>query len=129
MRINPRVAVVQSDRKPYVNDAVAHSIDPRAAEGVRIQRPAQRMNDRTRGKAMIRHLPEFFDAYGIDLRVARAIKLQTIDQLFSQRAGRAFAEHSNFCNNINARLKIRLGLSGLVNPLVACANACDAVSV
>src|SRR6266705_4703529 len=73
MRINARIAIVEADRKSYVDDSIAHAVDPRSAKGVRIKRPAHRVNHRARRESIVGHFPKFFDADGIDLWIAVAV--------------------------------------------------------
>ena len=62
VRIEQRIAVVETDDEADRDAAVAHGVEPAAAELLLAQRIAQRVNDRARLQAIRRDVPEFLDA-------------------------------------------------------------------
>ena len=69
MWIDVRIPIVEADSKSYVDDPIAHSVNPGPSKSARIKRPTQRVDDRARGKTIIGHLPQFLDAHRIDLGI------------------------------------------------------------
>ena len=75
-------------------------------------------SDASRGK-----LPQLLDADTVGLRIAFAIQLKAANQLFGQRAARAFGQDHDLGFQIVARLKIGFLLAVLVDTLVVGAHA------
>ena len=107
---------------------VAHAIDPTSAVFARIERPAQHVRNVAGGDATRLHVPQFLDTDGIDLRV-QAVEMEVIDEIFSQRAARAFCENRNFGVQLVARCEILFWFPAFVEALVVGDHACDAVAV
>src|SRR3989442_1315527 len=129
MRIYSRIAIIQTHGKPDVYNPVAHSINPGAAKGMRIERPAHRVNNRARFKAVIGHLPELLDPDRVNLWITIAVELQAFDHLLCKRTANSLAKHSDFCGNIDSGLEIRLGLARLVDALVARPDAGHGIAI
>src|SRR6476659_5783733 len=122
MRIDDRIAVVEPNRESNVDNPIAHAVDPRSAEGVRIERPAQRVNHRARREAIIGHFPEFLESYRVDLGIGILVELQAVNHLLGKRAAHAFAQYRYPRSNIHSRLKVRFRVAGLVYPFIPGAN-------
>src|SRR5437016_12888088 len=88
LRINPRVFVVEAGDKAERNDVVFAAVDPGAAVFFGGQRPSHGVNHLAGRDAAASggHLPEFFYAYTIGLRVAVAIKIEPPGELLGQRS-------------------------------------------
>ena len=75
--------------------------------------------------AIVRQLPELFYTDAINLRLAAFIQAKTLNQLFSQRTARSFAQHSYLRKQIDAGFKIGLALPFLIDAFVSGANTDD----
>ena len=129
VRIGRRVVVIQPRDHADVENVAGHTIDKSAAERLRGQRIAQRVNHRARFKAIVGKLPKLFDARGIDLRLASFVQSQARRGLFGQRAARTFAENDDARVNVGAGLVVRFRLAVVIESLIAGAHADDAVLV
>src|SRR5215472_2781396 len=119
MGIDTWVPVIQPDNQSNVQYPIAHSIDPRTSERVRVQRPAQSVDDGAGGEAIVGHFPQFFDPNRIDLGIAVNVKVQTPDHLLGQGAANTLSKNGHFCQDINAGFKIGFGLAVLVYAFVS----------
>src|SRR5689334_5531403 len=127
MRVDTRITIIEPNCKTDVDDAISHPIDPRTAKRTRVERPAQRVDHRTRRKSVIGHLPQFFDAYRINLRVGVSIQFQAFDHLLCQRASDAFSKNRYLRGDVDSRLEVRLLVSVLVDTFVASAYTYDGI--
>ena len=123
------ISVIQTGDETDVENVGRHAIDESAAEGLRRERIPQRMNDCPRLETIVRKLPELFDAGGVDLRLASLVKIQTRHGLLCKASARSFTEHDDFRHDIRARFVIRLGLTVMVEPLIAGTHADEAILV
>src|SRR6266850_2272855 len=77
--------------------------------------------------AIVRQLPELFHADAVHLRLATFIQAKTLDQLFSQRTARPFAQYGDLRKQIDAGFEIGLAVPFFIDTLVAGANADDLI--
>src|ERR1700730_17987534 len=104
MRIERRIAIVETDDKSDVDDAVLHPVDESAAEGIGIERPAECVDHGPRREAVVRKLPELLHAERVHLRIFSGVKIEHPRELLTQRAARTFGDDRDLRANIDARL-------------------------
>src|SRR5437763_15679325 len=127
VRIDQRVAIIETSHITNVQNAVLHSVNPAATIGPLIGWKAQRVRDATRRITVVRQLPKLLHAETVNLRLASFIETESLNQLLRQRAAHAFAQHRNLGQQINARLEVSLLLPFLVDPLVTGTHANDLI--
>ena len=76
VRIEHRILVVEPADEPDREQAVRQRVDERAAELLRLQRVAHRVDDGARLQPILRHFPQFLDADRVDLRQPALVELQ-----------------------------------------------------
>ena len=77
---------------------------------------------------LLRNIPDFLHANGVDLRIASLIEMQFLDELLRERTAGAFGENRDLRVNVDSGLVVPFRLAVLVDALVAGANADDAVA-
>ena len=82
---------------------------------------------RPAGVLLLRHVPDFLDASGIDLRILGLVEIEFLDELFGQRTARAFGKNGDFRANIDSRFEVALSVAVLVDAFVAGSNADDLI--
>ena len=70
VRVEHRILVVEPDDEADREFAFRHRVDEAAAEFVEAQRITHRVDDGACGQTIGRHLPQFLDADGEQLRMA-----------------------------------------------------------
>ena len=115
------VAVVQPADITQRNPALIQVIQKAAAIGVAIGWPAKAVHDFAGADAVFRHLPQFFDANRIALRVAVGIQVEAFDQALGQMSARTFGQYGDFGVDINTG-----GEAGLVAAIFGHAHIADA---
>ena len=91
-RVQERVPVVEPDHKADRDLMVFQVIQERAAIGVAVERPADRVHDEAGLVPRRIDLPQFLDADRIGLRVGAVAQVKALDQRLGQRAAAAFGE-------------------------------------
>src|SRR5476649_1216877 len=76
MRVEGRIAVVETDDEADIDDAIFHPVDETASESLELQRPPEGMNDGAGGEAIRWKLPELLDADRIDLGVLAGVQIK-----------------------------------------------------
>src|ERR1700678_2415480 len=129
LRIDARIAVVESGDKAERDDVIFRSVNPRAAVLAKGERIAHGVDDLAGSDAARRNFPELLYADPIGLRVAFAIELEASDKLLGQRAARAFGQNHDLRLQVVAGLEIRFLLTAFVDTFVVGAHAGDASGV
>ena len=105
MRIEQRIVVFESHDQADRDAAVAHGIQPAAAEFLLAQRIAQRVNDGARLQAILRDVPEFLDADRVLRRPGGAANLQVAMELLGQVAADTVSKDRDLGVNVGAGLE------------------------
>src|SRR5215475_4305940 len=121
--IEPGVEIVQANNQSYRDTPIRHVVDESAAELLVPQRPSHRVNDTTAGLLLIRDIPDFLDADGVDLRIPIGIQIELTNELLGQRSTGPLGQYGYPDADIDTGLKVRFGFSGFVRALVAGSNA------
>ncbi len=129
MRIEHRVLVIEPRYEPDGQHAVGHGVDERSAEFFHPQREAHCVNHGSDRKAILRHLPQFLDAQGVNLRQSSEVQRLFSDKRLCQIAAHAVAENGDLRADIDTRLERGLPLTPFIDTAVAGADAHDAVAV
>src|SRR5205807_9710640 len=82
VRIDQRIAIIESRHITKIHHAILHSVNPAAAVRPLIGRKAKRMRDATRGITIGGQFPKFFYAEAVHLRLAAFVKPESLDQFF-----------------------------------------------
>src|SRR5260370_32064239 len=93
MRIDQRVAIVQTSTITEIQNPVLHSVDPTAAVGPLIGGKSERVRDPTSWITVVGKFPKLFDAKAVNLRLAPLVQAKPLNQFLRQRASHAFAQH------------------------------------
>src|SRR5712692_7189521 len=123
MNIEGRITIVEADDQSDVDDAILHAVDETAAECVGVERPAHRVDDSSGWKAILRQLPQLFDAEGVDLRIFSGVEIEDAGELFAQRSARTLGQNRDLRADVHARLVVWLSLSELVDSFVTHSDA------
>ncbi len=126
VRIEKRIVVFERDDHAERDAIVAQAVDPAAAVNIGGERPAERVRNVARVDAAGLHVPQFLDAEAVDLRV-QAVEFQFADEIFGERAARAFGEHGDFGAQFVAGREVIFRLAVLVDAFVFGEDAGDAV--
>ncbi len=129
LRIEARVAIIESGNEAERNNIVFRAVNPRAAIFFRGQRITHRVDDFARLNAARRDFPQFLDSDSVSLRVAVFHQVEFFDELLRERSAGALGEHDDFRLDVVAGLEIRFWLVLLVNALIVRAHAGDAIAV
>src|SRR6266568_546298 len=127
VRVELRILVFQSDHQADGKAVVAEAVNPSSAVGAEIHRPAERMRDKPGLHAPQLHIPKLLDADAVGLRVD-VVELFSGDQVFGQRAARAFGEHGDFRAEFVAGRVVVLGLAVFVHAFVFRYDSGDALA-
>src|SRR5207245_1376993 len=92
-----------------------------------IHRPAERVRDKPGLDAPRLHIPKLLDADAVGLRID-VVELFSGDQVFGQRAARAFGEHGDFRAEFVAGRVVVLGLAVFVHAFVFGDDSGDALA-
>src|SRR6266851_3596147 len=122
VRIERRIAIVETNDEADVDDAILHAVDESTAERLGVERPPERVNDRAGCEAIIRKLPELLHAERVNLRIFSIVKIEHARQLFAQRAAWTFRDDRDLRADIDARLVVRLSLTEFVDSFVSDTN-------
>src|SRR5262245_35439638 len=115
VRIETRIKVIQADDKSDRHTPLGHVVNESAAELFVPEWPAQGVDNTSAGGLLFWHVPHFFNARRVDLRIRILIEVETMSQLFRQRSASAFRQDRDLRANIDARFKVSFGLAGLVD--------------
>src|SRR5262249_49499833 len=88
-----RIFVIESDDEADGDEIVFPVVEPRAAIGAEIHRPADAVLDQAGTMPGGIDLPDLLDAEAESLRIDALAQLETLEQYFGQRAAAAFGEH------------------------------------
>src|SRR5215475_3618898 len=125
MRIKPGIEIVQADNQSYRDTPTRHVVDEPAPELLVPERPTHRVNDTTAGLLLIRDVPDFLDADGVDLRIPVGIQIELTNELLGQRSTGPFGQNGYPGTDIDTWFKVRFGFSGFVRALVPGSNTDD----
>ena len=126
VRIEERIVIFEADDHAERNAIVAHAVNPAAAVHVGTERPAERVRHVAGIDAARLHVPQFLDSDAVDLRI-EAVELQLVDEIFGERAARAFGEHGDFRAQLVAGREVVFRLAVFVDAFVFGEDAGDAV--
>src|SRR5260370_39517476 len=119
VRVERRIAIVETDDEADVDNAILHAVDESTAEGLGFERPPQRVNDRAGCEAIIRKLPELLHAQRVNLRIFSIVKIEHPRELFAQRPTWTFRDDRDLRASTDARLVVRVAMTELVDSVVA----------
>ena len=106
LRVEARVAIIESGDEAERDYVVFRAIYPRAAVFFCGQRITHRIDDFACLDAARRDFPQFLYPYAIGLRVTVFHQVKLLDELLGQRSAGAFGEHDDLCLDVIARLEI-----------------------
>src|SRR4051795_12923974 len=118
-----RIVVVEMHHKADGNEIVVVMIEERAATGLQVERPAERMLDHALLVLGGIDLPDFLEPDAEFRRLALGIQRELRDELFGQAAARAFREQRVLAEQFHATGKGVLRLSVPADAHVASGNA------
>ncbi len=90
-------------------------VQERAAAGLVVERPTQRMLDQARPVLVMRNLPQLLQADAVFLHVGLGVELELFDDQLTERAARPFGQQGIFGAQFQARLVVRLGIAVAVD--------------
>src|SRR5581483_3735420 len=93
--IEPRVGIIEPGDETEGDDVVFTAINPCAAILFRRKRPSHGVDHLAASYAAWLHLPKFFDADAVGLRVAFFVKPESRDQLLGKGAASALGQDDN----------------------------------
>ena len=125
-RREPGVAVVQADHEAIADQVLAEMIQPRAAVGAAVERPAGRVLDQPGLVLPGGDLPKLLDADGVGLRVAGRAQVEPLHHGLGQAAPAAFGEQGISGAQLHAGLVVGAGFARLGDAHVAGGDADDA---
>ena len=117
MRIDARIAIVESDCETDVDDPVRACRRPTSRQKCENRAASPGCGSPSRREAIVGHLPQFFNSDRVDLRVAVAVEFQAVDQLLGKRTAHSLTENSHFGNDIDSRFVVAFGSPFLSMPL------------
>src|SRR5580704_14692531 len=126
VRIELGVGVFEADDEADRDAIVGEAVDPAAAVHVGGYGPAECVRDVAGLDAAGLHVPQFFDANAINLRID-VVELVFFDELFGERTARAFGEDGDFGAEFVAGRVVVLGLTVFVDAFVFGDDTGDAV--
>src|SRR6516162_9443816 len=120
-----RIAVVQMYDKSHRHEIVAEMVDERAASGVVVERPAERVLHEARPVLVGRDLPELFEPDAEFLRLTVLAQAETLDQHLAQAAARTFGKQRIFAAQLHAARESRFVVTVFCDAHVAGSDAGD----
>src|SRR5229473_7317126 len=128
VRVELRILVFQSDHEADRKAVVAEAVNPSSTVRAEIHRPAERMRNKPGLDASRLHIPKLLDADAVGLRVD-VVELFSGDEVFGQRAARAFSEHGDFRAEFVAGREGVLGLAIFIHAFVFGDDSGDALAL
>ncbi len=125
-RRQPGVGIVEPDHEAVRHQVVAEMVEPRAAIGPAVQRPAHGVLHQARPVLRCRHLPQLLDAEPVGLRVDATPQVEPLHQLLGQRAAAALREQRVGRTQLHPPRVVRTRLAVAADPHVAGGDADDA---
>src|SRR5438094_4142456 len=98
-------------------------VDKRAAIGRAVERPADRVDDKTGPVLRLGDFPQLLDADRVGLRAAFLAQLELLAEALGQRAAAAFGEERLASAQLDPRRVARGALAVLADPHVAGGDA------
>ena len=129
VRIEHRIAIIESAHETNRRHAIGHRINERAAELFHLQRIAHRVNDCAGRQAPGGDLPQFLDADRVELRRSIPVEGEAPHRRLRQIAADAIGQNRDFRANVDARLESRLPLSLFADSAIPGANTDDAIAL
>ncbi len=127
VRIELRVGVFEREDEADREAIVGEAVDPAAAVHARGDGPAERVSDVSWLNAIGLDVPELLDADAVGLRID-VVEFFRGDEIFGERAARAFGEDGDFGAEFVAGSEIVFGLAVFVEAFVFGDDAGDAVA-
>ncbi len=127
VRIELRIRVFETDYQADGNAIVREAVDPAAAIHVRGHGPAEGVRNVAGVNAPGLHVPQFLDADAVNLRID-VVELVFLDELFGERAARAFRKDGDLGAQFVSRRVVVLGLAVFVDAFVFGDDAGDALA-
>src|SRR5213593_2589648 len=81
VRIEERIAIIQTSNVTDVEHAVQHSIDPAAAIRPLVRRKTERVRDAPGGIPVVGQFPKLFYSQTVNLRLSTFVETKTLNQL------------------------------------------------
>ena len=119
VRVGRGIPVVEPHDEPHGPAVLIHPVDEPAAERLRIERMAHRVDHAPLRHAALGHAPDFLDSGRVDLGRAPFLKLELRGEALGQGAPHALAEHGDLGADVRPRLEIGLPVPVTVDSLVA----------
>ena len=106
-RRQPGVGVVQPDHEAVADQVLAEMVQPRAAIGLAVQRPAETVLDQAGPVLSGGDLPQLLDAEPVGLRIDALAQAEAGHELLGQRAAAPFGEQRVGSAQFHARRVVR----------------------
>src|ERR1700733_5903192 len=108
-RLQTRILVVEADDVADVHAILVEVVEKASGVGVPVRRPAEPVLDAAGPYASWRQLPQLLVAEREGLRAVSAREIELRDELFGDRAARAFGQYRQRRVDLNAGGEIRAG--------------------